>query len=217
MVTKRQWSGKKSYHRAYIDRDDQYLLGKRSTRTRRSFHSSIVSRDYRTMNTFDLAPFLAQIRKLRIAFGLFACLSLPGGFLILCAMVFAPQDRIATRGTDLAAELGVSGLLLGFGAFSTVQALRSPLKYKGIRTLLERKEDIVWIVPIRLQQNGSFVAMKYELKLFDGTSVDINCAAAAEERADSALRTHCAHARFGYNRDWDKQFRANPSAFRNKV
>ncbi len=101
---------------------------------------------------------------------------------------------------------------MGLGAYFGYLGLRPPTKDKGIRTLTERSDEIVWICPVRNLNNGNYVATRYDLNLVDGTTHHVSVMPADEEQAESILRAHCPSALFGFRREWEKQYKADPAS-----
>jgi hypothetical protein len=159
------------------------------------------------MAQLDLTPFLRTIRKARIGLTVLAALSLPMGVLL-----FFLEDSSMSNAANLAMQLGLGGFFLVLGGYLGFLAFRSPTKDKGIRTLLERQSDIVWISPVRNLTNGNHVATRYNLNLVDGTTQHVAVVPGDEELAEKMLRAHCPTARFGFRREWEQQFKADPAS-----
>lgn len=157
----------------------------------------------------DLAPFFHTIRKFRVATAVLAVLSLSLGVFLLFL-----NDPTMSQTANLAMKIGVGGFFLVLGGYFSYLGLRSPTRDKGIRTLLERKDDIVWICPVRQLNNGNHVATRYNLNLTDGETNHVAVVPADEERAERFLKAHCPSALFGFNREWEKRFKADPASMR---
>jgi len=159
------------------------------------------------METRELAPFFNMIRKTRIAMGVLALICMPMGVLLLFL-----NDSSMTSAANLAMKVGVGGFFLALGGFFAFLGLRSPAKDKGIRTLVERTNDIVWISPVRNLSHGNHVGTRFKLHLVTGEINEVAVVPADEEWAERFFATHCPTALFGFHRDWEKRFKADPSS-----
>jgi len=155
----------------------------------------------------DLTPFFHAIRKFRIAVTVLAVICLPFGILL-----FFLKDPTMSQTANLAMQIGLGSFFLILGGYFGYLGLRSPTKDKGIRTLLERKDDIVWICPVRRLSHGNHVATQYNLNLADGKTNQVAVVPADEERAERILKAHCPQALFGFSREWEKQFKSDPAS-----
>lgn len=159
------------------------------------------------MSQLDLAPFFRTIRRARIAFIVLAVLCLPLGVLM-----FFLDDSTMSERANLALQVAFGGLFLALGSYLAFMGLRPATRNKGIRTLLERRDEIVWIYPVRQMQGGNHVATRFQLNLADGKSRHVAVVPADEERAERFLQSHCSGARFGFRREWEQQYKSDPAS-----
>ncbi len=159
------------------------------------------------MDPSELAPFFRAIRKARIAMAVMAVICLPFGVLLLFL-----HDSSLSPAANLAVKLGLGGFFLALGAYFAFLGLRSPTKDKGIRALLERAGDIVWICPVQNLTNGHHVATRYNLHLVTGEINHVAVVPADEAWAERFFATHYPSALFGIHREWERKFKADPSS-----
>ena len=159
------------------------------------------------MDRPELAPFIRMVRKTRIALGVLALICLPFGVLLLFL-----NDPTMSATANLALKVGLGGFFLCLGGYFAFLALRSPSRHKGIRTLLERADDIVWICPVRNLSHGNHIGTRYNLHLATGETRHVVVAPADEEWAERFFSTRCPTALFGFRREWERQFKADPSS-----
>jgi hypothetical protein len=139
----------------------------------------------------------------------FAVICLPFGVLL-----FFLEDPSMGKAGNLALSFGMGGFFLCLSAYFGYLGLRPPTRDKGIRTLVERGDDIVWICPVRSLTNGNHVATRYNLSLVDGSTHHVAVVPGDEDRAEQILRAHCPSARFGFRREWEQQYKADPASMR---
>jgi hypothetical protein len=158
----------------------------------------------------DLAPFVTFFRKQRIFLRVMGAVSL----VMAVGLFLIPKDRDMTEQQYLFMRVGV---LVGFGAigvYLAVFAAKPPERQPGLVALVSRAADVVWICPTVHKRNGLHVSTSYALGLIDGRKPRLAVSPRDESAAEAALQQRCPRAKFGYDPEWEKLFKANPAALR---
>ena len=154
----------------------------------------------------DLGPFVEFIRKSN------RMMRWLGIFMVLfgAALWLIP----AKTDKDVLIKLGIMGFFALFGVLLVVLGLQDPERHKALVALRERADDIVWIYLHRTKRNGQQVSSVLRLGLTSGQLLGLPIQVSCEDERLALVMARAPHARVGYDRAIEQQFKRDPRSLR---